>query len=115
VLTAGIVAPLVAMQSVSMALAGTDMAQHRHFVAAAENYRRMMQRMLNDDIVTHQKPGEVYMAGADLWNRIPSFEYEAPSTTSIVRQQAPAIALLALWAVLATAAASWAVRRAVVA
>ena len=115
VVAAGIIAPLVAMQSLSMALAGTDMAHHRHFVAAAEGYRRMMQGVLNDDIFKHQKPGEVYMAGGDLWSQIPQFEYVTPSTTWVVRQQWPAMVLLALWAAIAMAAARWAVRRAAVA
>lgn len=40
----GLAAPMLAVRSVSMGLAGTDFQQHRHFAAAAENYRRGIQR-----------------------------------------------------------------------
>jgi ABC-2 type transport system permease protein len=110
-LLAGALAPLTAIQSLSMALAGTDFAQHRHFVAAAEAHRRMMQRVLNNDIVEHQKSGEVYLAGAELWTRIPEFTYVAPSTAWVLRRQLPAIALLVTWAAATALLAGWAVRR----
>jgi ABC-2 type transport system permease protein len=108
----GAVAPLVAIQSLSMSLAATDFAHHRRFVAAAEEHRRMMQRVLNNDIFERQKPGEVYMAGADLWGRIPAFEYELPSTGWALARQLPAIALLAVWALAAILWAGWTVRHA---
>ena len=37
---AALVAPGLAVRLVSMALAGTDHAHHRHFATAAERYRR---------------------------------------------------------------------------
>jgi ABC-2 type transport system permease protein len=111
----GAVSPLVAVQSLSMALAGTDFSQHRHFVTAAEEHRRMMQRVLNDDIVEHQKPGDVYLAGSELWSRVPAFEYVSPSAGWALRHQIPAIVVLIGWLFLGASGALYAVRRATVA
>jgi ABC-2 type transport system permease protein len=41
---ASLVAPVLAVRSLSMSLAGTDFAQHAHFARAAEDYRRGIQR-----------------------------------------------------------------------
>ncbi|MBA3891525.1 MAG: DUF3526 domain-containing protein, partial [Gemmatimonadaceae bacterium] len=106
----GLAAPLLAMRSLSMGLAGTDLDHHRQFVAAAEDYRREMQGMLNADIVLHQRPGRVYLAGADLWSRVPEFVYVTPSAGWAMRRQALSLVLLAGWAVLAALLALIAVR-----
>jgi ABC-2 type transport system permease protein len=113
-LLAGVVAPLVAIRSLSMALSGTDFAHHRHFVAAAEEYRRLIQRVMNGDILANQKPGQSYLAGADLWTRVPDFDYAAPSTSWVLRRQIPAILMLLGWGLLAACLAALAARRAAV-
>ena len=38
-----------------MSLAGTDFAEHAHFARAAEDYRRLIQRVLNKDITNNGK------------------------------------------------------------
>ena len=73
----GLLAPMLATRSLSMGLSGTDFAQHRHFLSAAETYRRDIQRVMNGDIERHQKPGQVYLAGRELWDQVPAFEYHA--------------------------------------
>jgi ABC-2 type transport system permease protein len=98
---AGAVAPLIAVRSISMGLAGTDFAQHRHFTMAAEAYRRDLQRTLNDDIARNQKRGTVYLADASLWNRVPDFVYEAPGTGWVLRNYRGSIAFLLTWTFLA--------------
>ncbi|MCL4844981.1 MAG: ABC transporter permease [Acidobacteria bacterium] len=98
-LLAGLVAPLVPVRSLSMALAGTDFDHHRRFTQAAEDHRRLMQRVLNDDIYRNSRAGVVYLAGPELWARVPPFEYEPPGVGWVLRQQAPALALLAGWVV----------------
>jgi len=95
----GAFAPLLAVRSLSMGLAGTDFAQHRHFIDAAESYRRGIQRTLNGDIATHQKPGEVYLAGRELWEQVPEFAYTAPSAADVLGQQRTSLAVLVLWLV----------------
>lgn len=108
---AGLASPMLAARSLSMALAGTDFEQHRHFARAAEEYRRAIQRTLNDDIATHQVAGQPYLAGAELWSRVPDFTYEAPSTGWVLGRQATALAVLAGWALLAAGAAVLGARR----
>jgi ABC-2 type transport system permease protein len=94
---AGVAAPLLPMRTLSMALAGTDFAHHRAFVDAAESYRRMIQRVMNDDIAAHAKPGVVYTAGSELWNRVPEFTYEAPGAGQVLEQNAVSLLLLGGW------------------
>jgi ABC-2 type transport system permease protein len=102
------------MRTLSMSLAGTDFAHHRAFVEAAETHRRMMQRVLNGDIVEHAKPGQVYLAGAELWNRIPDFTYDAPSLTWTLEHNILSLGLLGAWLAAAVAFATTAARSATV-
>jgi ABC-2 type transport system permease protein len=100
--------PLIGLQSLSMAMAGTDHAHVRHFADAAERYRRQVMRILNDDIalndfpenrrLTGQRPGErEYWAGRALWATVPPFIYDPPTAGGALREQWPAIAALAVW------------------
>lgn len=92
-------APMLAVRALSMGLAGTDFQQHRHFIAAVEDYRRGIQRVMNSDIASNQKKGEVYLAGRELWERVPEFEYEAPSTMWVLANQGWSAFILGLWVV----------------
>ena len=58
----GLAAPKLALRAISMGPAGTDFAQHRHFITAAEEYRRAIQRVMNEDIQVHQKRRQTYLA-----------------------------------------------------
>jgi ABC-2 type transport system permease protein len=94
---AGVVAPMLAVRSLSMGLAGTDFLQHRDFIRAAEDYRRDIQRILNGDIVRNQKPGQVYLAGRALWEEVPAFTYEAPGTAWGLGAYTTSLLILAAW------------------
>jgi len=107
----GFVAPMLPMRSLSMALAGTDFAQHRDFAIAAENYRRTFIKMINDDITTNAVGKDLYVRGNDLWRTIPEFQYVAPSVATVLRAQVGSIALLLLWTAMAGLAAWWFTRR----
>jgi ABC-2 type transport system permease protein len=96
-------APMLAVRALSMGLAGTDFEQHRHFISAAEEYRRDIQRVMNGDIAANQKKGEVYLAGRELWERVPDFEYEAPSTSWVLGHQQWSLIILAAWLVASVA------------
>jgi ABC-2 type transport system permease protein len=111
---AGVAAPLLPMRTLSMSLAATDFAHHRSFVNAAETHRRMMQRVLNGDIVEHAKPGTVYLAGAELWNRIPDFTYQAPALSWALAQNILSLGLMGMWLAAAIAFAMTAARSATV-
>ncbi len=92
---AGLLAPAVPMRLLSMALAGTDMAHHRAFATSAEAYRRGIQRTLNADITSHTAAN--YVAGEDLWARIPSFAYEMPGLSAVTTTHRWDFVLLAAW------------------
>lgn len=111
-LAGAVIAPFLAVRSLSMGLAGTDFAQHRHFVTAAETYRRGLQRFLNGEMTGRAKGVDFdYRADPAFWATTPRFEYEPPALSSVLRQQAPALMLLALWAAAACAGAVWAASR----
>lgn len=103
----GVVAPMLALRAASMGLAGTDFAHHRDFVAAAEAYRRNMQRVLNGDITANQRKGQVYLAGRELWEKVPPLDYEAPSLGWALQAVRPSLLIMLAWCV---AAAAWLVR-----
>ena len=107
-----LVTPMLAIQSLSMGLAGTDFAHHQDFAAAAEKYRRLLVKKMNDDL-TYQavKQSFTYLAPPELWQTVEEFQYTAPSTTWALQKQALSLAILLLWCVLTFAAAIWTARR----
>jgi ABC-2 type transport system permease protein len=109
---AGLLSPMLAIQSVSMGLAGTDFAHHRAFAAAAESYRRTLVKKMNDDMTYNAgKQDFGYLAQPSLWRTIEDFRYEAPSTGWALRNQTISLAMLALWFVVALTGALTATRR----
>jgi ABC-2 type transport system permease protein len=104
-------APGLAARAVSMGFAGTDFPQHAHFSRAAEEYRRTIQRVMNDDLIKNASNVNPYLAGDDLWKRVPPFTYTAPAASWVLSKQAPALAILALWFVAASGIAMAAVYR----
>jgi ABC-2 type transport system permease protein len=97
---AGLLAPALAIQSLSMGLAGTDFASHRDFAAAAESYRRTLVKKMNDDMTYNAgKQDFSYLAQPALWQNVEDFRYEAPSTGWALRNQAVSLAILVLWSV----------------
>jgi ABC-2 type transport system permease protein len=109
---ASVVAPMLAVRALSMGLAGTDLEQHRHFAQAAEGYRRSMVRVMNEDITLNSRRGEVYMAGPELWSKVPPFRYDAPGVRWALANRRISIAALGLWLVASALLATAAARRA---
>jgi ABC-2 type transport system permease protein len=108
----GAVAPLLAVRSVSMGLAGTDFAHHRHFTVAAEDYRRTVIKYMNDDILVHPvKDGAEYVAGSELWTKVPPFQYEAPDASWALGHYGISMTLLAAWLLATVACVGLSVRR----
>ncbi|HXG64364.1 MAG TPA: DUF3526 domain-containing protein [Blastocatellia bacterium] len=106
---AGVIAPLLAVRSLSMSIAGTDFAQHQDFAGAAESYRRMLVKAMNDDMTYNAGKADFsYQAGPELWKQVPAFQYTMPPVGRMLGGQAFSIAILSLWliggAVLAVAA-----------
>jgi ABC-2 type transport system permease protein len=96
-----IFAPLLAVQSLSMGLSGTDFAQHRHFAEAAEQYRRTLVNTLNQEIVAQGNTELIWDFKGDrsLWERVTPFSYNAPGLGWALGNHTPSLVLLALWLV----------------
>lgn len=99
----GLAAPLLAIRSASMAFAGTDFTHHRHFSVAAENHRRAFVRVLNEDMM-NSRGGHHAMAGRELWEKLPAFNYDPPPPESALKAATPGVIVLAFWAMGAWAA-----------
>jgi ABC-2 type transport system permease protein len=102
---AAIVAPLVAVRSLSMAVAATDVLHHRRFAQAAEAYRRRLVRAMNENLAFRSTAAGIgHQAGPELWASLPPFEYEVPPVGTALAAQRSSAAALAGW-VLASALA----------
>jgi ABC-2 type transport system permease protein len=94
----GVVAPPIAIQSLSSALAGTDHAHHRHFNDAAERHRRALIDMLNREFAEQGgSDGWSYRAGRETWERAPAFQYQQPDLGWALSRQKPSLIILAAW------------------
>jgi ABC-2 type transport system permease protein len=102
---AGVLSPAVALQSAGTAVAGTDFYQHRHFIDAAEHYRRMMVNGLNGALMAHAGHDGAVSTGKQFWESVPAFSYPPPTLGMAISNAAPALALLMAWCALAAAAA----------
>ena len=107
-----VVAPLLAVRTLSMGLAGTDVEQHRHFATAAEAYRRDLMRRMNGDLADNSRTGDTYLAGPELWEETPPLEYAAPTLGWVLGNRILSILVLGTWLVGAILAAAARVRRA---
>jgi ABC-2 type transport system permease protein len=106
---AGFLAPLLALQPLSMGLAGTDFAQHADFARAAESYRREFVQMMNRDLITNEMeyrktplpyPGvttKFYQPGRELWETVPPFSYNFFGTGRVFRNHWLSLAYLCGW------------------
>lgn len=108
---AALLAPLIAIRNVSMGAAGTDWWAHKDFAQKAEEYRRALQRRLNDDIAYNSRTGQTYLAGAALWEKALPFGYAPLGLGHVVRHHATSLVLLSLWCVAGFTLAFFAVRR----
>ncbi len=104
--------PLFALRSISMAMAGTDLAHLRDFTQATEAYRRSLNRAMNLNVAHHSRMGDYYyFADRKLWASIPAYQYNSPGVGwALARQSVPAAILLA-WCMASLAAFRIAVGR----
>jgi ABC-2 type transport system permease protein len=92
-------APLNALRPLSAGLAGTDFAAHRHFAIAAEQYRRLLNKQMNDALTYQSRSnGTAFKADSSLWQSTPKFSYAAPSLPSALQQHRWHLGLLLVWA-----------------
>ena len=114
--TVALAAPLLAVRTLSMGLAGTDVQQHRHFATAAETYRRDLMRQMNGDMTENSLTGDfTYTVGAEVWEAVPPLQYAAPTLGWVLGSRVLSLLVLGTWLVGAIIAAAVRVRRAEVA
>ncbi len=107
-----IAAPIMGVRAISMALAGTDIAQHRAFVLSAEEYRRQTQRLLNGYLTQRSTPGQSGVrAGSELWRSLARFQPGVVPLSDTIETAVPLVLGLAAWLAAASAFAVLAVRR----
>jgi len=106
-----VLAPGLAVRSLSMGLAGTDVEQHRHFAEAAETYRRSLMEAMNMDLAYNSRTGETYLADEELWESQEPFDYDAPSLAWVLGNRALSLLVLGLWLIGAAVVAVRGVRR----
>lgn len=105
---AGVLAPPLAIQSISMTLAGTDTESHIRFAEYAARYRRKMETTLNEDAAYNLTPGP---RDRTLWEKIPDFAYQPLSSKSEIRRCAFSMVFLAGWAFGALLVLNWSASR----
>ncbi len=93
-----VLSPVIAMERLSAALSGTDLAHHRAFVDAAERHRRILIAELNQDMAENAgSAGYDYKASAELWKKSPEFHHVPPSFSAIAGKYWPEMAILFVW------------------
>lgn len=107
-----VASPVLAMRSLSMALAGTDVAQHVHFQRAAEQYRRTLMTAMNGEITAKARGTDFeYRADSTTWAKVPAFSYEAPPVGWVLQRHVPALLLIGGWAAGMVMLTWWSIRR----
>ncbi|MFZ5707551.1 MAG: ABC transporter permease [Pseudomonadota bacterium] len=119
----GLLSPTIALRSLSMALAGTDLEAHRSFLQQAEAYRYAIVQQLNQlqaEAVTYADDGSRNSdpeAGRRVridprhWHDIPDFAYRGPSLHERLMAAGLSAAVLLVWALLVGLALRAAMRR----
>ncbi len=95
---AALFSPLLALRSLSMAMAGTDLAHLQDFSRATEAYRRVLNKTMNLNIIDHSRTGDYYyFANRRLWESIPPYDYRPPGAAWALAPQWLPAGLLVLW------------------
>lgn len=95
-----VVSPVIAVRTLSRALAGTDVAHHQHFEAAAEAHRRALVDALHRAFA--RKGGDAgwdYRAGREVWDAMPDFEHQPPGVAWVLSRHTLSVAALGAWLV----------------
>ncbi len=95
----GVISPFLPIRGFSMSMAGTDLRHQQNFTDSVEQYRRDLQKMLNDDFANNStgKDGMNYKVGKTFWEKTPDFEYVSLNTSNAFGSQIFNILMLILW------------------
>ncbi|WP_431477662.1 DUF3526 domain-containing protein [Massilia eburnea] len=112
--TAAMAVPLLALRSMSAALADTDRSAHERFLLAGEDYRYRLIQALNrlhaEKVRYHDDRAQ--RIAADYWRALPRYRHPpSPLERSVTQRVWPALAILAGWLAAAALAAAFVAHR----
>lgn len=110
---AGWLSPVIALRTLSMHLAGTDLRNHQDFLTQAEAYRYGLIQDLNRlhaEAVQYEGDKNHRVSHAH-WKTLPRFNYRAPDTAAERVRIAQPLATLAMWTLALLALLLWRGRR----
>jgi ABC-2 type transport system permease protein len=106
--------PLIAVRSVSMGAAATDVDELLMFARATETYRFDFVQLLNQHLAKYDKPGQLttdeagaYTAGPELWAQVSPFLYAPRSIAATWTNQRWHLGVLTGWVLIGLAAVAW--------
>ncbi len=113
--SAAVFSPFIALQTLSMSAAATDLAHHQLFTNAGEKHRRLIQETLNGDLKDNGlesiKQNKRYQGDHHLWEKIPDFSYQYPDISQLSEHYGRAALCLILWLVVLVSFSRLAIRR----
>ena len=111
---ASMMVPVLALRSMSAALADTDRAAHERFLLAGEDYRYRLIQALNrlhaEKVKYHDDRAQ--RISADYWRALPRYQHPpSPLAHTLAQHTWPALGILAGWLAAIVLASAWAARR----
>lgn len=106
--------PAVAIQSLSMALAGTDLYHQQAFEDAAEKYRRYVNSSIDGWDAQNTKgmvSFDLQYADNRLWQSVRPFRFEAPESASVFRRALADFIVMLAWVAAAATLLIFSARR----
>ncbi len=101
-----VISPLLAVQNISSALAGTSLTDAHHFANSAEAFRRKFVRQMNEDLAFNSQSGETsYRAGPELWATVSSYEYQPRSLEEVLSSVSFSTVVMFVWLAITSATA----------
>ena len=93
--------PLLHVQGLSQALAGSDFFHHYRFLQASEAYRQAFVKQLNRSIADHpEREAFSYKANQELWQALPPFTSDPLTLTEVLETQRQPLMALGFWCLL---------------
>lgn len=105
--------PTIAIMALSSGLSGSDRLHHYEFIRGAEEYRRIVIRQLNEDLIYNSGGNPLgYESPSSFWQATSDYEGRLPALTNFTLNYLPHLLVMLVWAGGAFLFARWAAFRA---